>query len=46
MSKPVARYQDDKDLDEALKLQERDEDPMLAFIRKTKNKSKEKKKGW
>eukprot|EP00795_Rhopilema_esculentum_P017796 gene17796-9475_t len=44
MSKPLARYQDDEDLDEALKLQERDEDPMLAFIRKTKIKSKEKKK--
>ena len=45
MAKPLARYKDDKDLDELLKQQEREEDPMLSFIRKTKAKSKEKKMG-
>ena len=45
MAKPLARYKDDKDLDEMLKQQEREEDPMLAFIKKSKEKSKEKKKG-
>ena len=45
MAKPLARYKDDKDLDEMLKQQEREEDPMLSFIKKTKAKSKEKKKG-
>ena len=45
MAKPLARYKDDKDLDELLKQQEREEDPMLAFIKKSKEKSKEKKKG-
>jgi len=44
MAKPLARYKDDKDLDEMLKQQEREEDPMLAFIKKSKEKSKEKKK--
>lgn len=36
MSKPLARYKDDKDLDEMLKKQEWDGDPMLAYIRKKK----------
>lgn len=45
MAKPLARYEGDKDLDEMLKRQERDEDPMLDFIRKSKAKSKGKGKG-
>ena len=45
MAKPLARYKGDEDLDEMLKQQEREEDPMLAFIKKSKEKSKEKKKG-
>eukprot|EP00112_Aurelia_sp_Birch-Aquarium-sp1_P024324 Seg7647.1 transcript_id=Seg7647.1/GoldUCD/mRNA.D3Y31 product=BUD13-like protein_id=Seg7647.1/GoldUCD/D3Y31 len=44
MTKPLARYKDDEDLDEMLKQQERAEDPMLAFMRKNKSKSNEKKK--
>ena len=45
MQKPLARYQDDKDLDDMLKEQDRDGDPMLAFIKKKaiKGKSKGKK---
>ena len=31
MSKPLARYRDDKDLDEMRKNQFRDDDPMLQF---------------
>jgi len=38
VSKPLARYKDDKDLDEHLRAQERDGDPMLAFM-KSKAKS-------
>lgn len=38
MSKPLARYADDKDLDDFLKAQEREGDPMLEYI---KNKQKE-----
>lgn len=34
MSKPLARYRDDKDLETLLKERERAEDPMLAFIKK------------
>ncbi|KAJ8305176.1 hypothetical protein KUTeg_017271 [Tegillarca granosa] len=34
MSKPLARYKDDEDLDKMLKDQDRPEDPMLAFIKK------------
>ena len=45
MTKPLARYKDDEDLDEMLKQQERAEDPMLAFMHKNKSKSKERKKG-
>ena len=39
MSKPLARYQDDQDLDDMLKQQDREGDPMLAFIKKKKAKS-------
>lgn len=35
-SKPLARYSDDKDLEEMLKKQERDGDPMLNYIRNKK----------
>lgn len=34
MSKPLARYEDDADLDQYLRQQERQDDPMLAEIRK------------
>ena len=34
MSKPLARYADDEDLERMLKEREREGDPMLAFIRK------------
>ena len=33
MSKPLARYRDDKDLEIPLKERERAGDPMLAFIK-------------
>jgi hypothetical protein len=36
MSKPLARYADDKDLDERLRNQEREGDPMLEYIRSKK----------
>lgn len=38
MNKPLARYADDEDLERYLKEQERDDDPMLAYIRKKKRK--------
>ncbi|GAB1603157.1 BUD13 homolog [Argonauta hians] len=38
MSKPLARYKDDKDLDQMLREKIRDGDPMLAFIKKKKKK--------
>ncbi|XP_060535186.1 BUD13 homolog [Cylas formicarius] len=38
MSKPLARYADDEDLEKYLKEQEREGDPMLAYIRKKKKK--------
>lgn len=38
MSKPLARYADDKDLEKMLKEREREGDPMLAFIKKKKTK--------
>uniref|UniRef100_A0A182WDB1 BUD13 homolog n=1 Tax=Anopheles minimus TaxID=112268 RepID=A0A182WDB1_9DIPT len=41
MEKPLARYADDKDLDEYLKQQERDGDPMLEYLR---NKQREENK--
>lgn len=34
MSKPLARYADDVDLDKQMREQERDGDPMLAYIKK------------
>lgn len=40
MSKPLARYADDQDLEKYLKEQERDGDPMLDYIRKKKKKKK------
>lgn len=36
MNKPLARYEDDKDLDEYLKQQERIGDPMLEYLRSKK----------
>ena len=36
MSKPLARYRDDEDLEALLKEKDRDGDPMLAFIKKKK----------
>lgn len=38
MSKPLARYADDEDLEKYLKEQEREGDPMLDYIRKKKKK--------
>lgn len=38
-SKPLARYKDDEDLDALLRDQEREGDPMLAFIKKKKAKT-------
>ncbi|KAJ8925134.1 hypothetical protein NQ315_001316 [Exocentrus adspersus] len=40
MSKPLARYADDEDLERHLKEQDRDGDPMLAYIRKKRRKEK------
>ena len=34
--KPLARYRDDKDMDDMLRNVERDGDPMLAYIQKKK----------
>ena len=39
MSKPLARYKDDEDLDQMMREMEREEDPMLAFIKKKKKKT-------
>ncbi len=36
INKPLARYSDDKDLEDLLKQQERDGDPMLNYIRNKK----------
>ena len=36
MSKPLARYADDRDLDQHLRNQEREGDPMLEYIRSKK----------
>ncbi|XP_053681435.1 BUD13 homolog [Anopheles nili] len=44
MQKPLARYADDKDLDEYLKQQERAGDPMLEYLR-NKRKEENKKAG-
>ncbi|CAI9737258.1 Hypothetical predicted protein [Octopus vulgaris] len=40
MSKPLARYKDDKDLDQMLREKIRPDDPMLAFIKKKKKPDK------
>ena len=40
MSKPLARYRDDEDLEKFLKEREREEDPMLKFLTKKKKKNK------
>lgn len=47
IDKPLARYRDDEDLEKMLKDQERDDDPMLAYMKqkKTKQNIKEGKKG-
>ncbi len=37
MSKPLARYADDKDLDKMLKERTREGDPMMLFLKKSKN---------
>ena len=37
MSKPLARYADDEDLEKMLKARLRDEDPMLKFMKKKKS---------
>ncbi|KAK3587701.1 hypothetical protein CHS0354_042488 [Potamilus streckersoni] len=37
-SKPLARHKDDEDLDQMMREQDREGDPMLAFIKKKKNK--------
>jgi pre-mRNA-splicing factor CWC26 len=44
MNKPLARYQDDEDLDKLLRERERAEDPMLDYIRKQKERHKSDKK--
>lgn len=38
VDKPLARYRDDVDLDKMLKDQERDDDPMLAYMKQKKAK--------
>eukprot|EP00794_Sanderia_malayensis_P000328 gene328-960_t len=43
MSKPLARYKDDTDLDAMLRTQDRAGDPMLEFMRKSSAKAKDKK---
>ena len=48
MTKPLARYCDDEDLERMLKERERDGDPMLAFLKKknvTKRATGKRKKG-
>uniref|UniRef100_K7G569 BUD13 homolog n=1 Tax=Pelodiscus sinensis TaxID=13735 RepID=K7G569_PELSI len=44
MQKPLARYIDDKDLDQMLREQEREGDPMANFLRKKKAKESQEKK--
>jgi pre-mRNA-splicing factor CWC26 len=44
MSKPLARFQDDDDLESLLKEKERDGDPMAVFMRTKKSKGTQKKK--
>ena len=38
VDKPLARYRDDKDLEMMLKEKERDDDPMLAYMKQKKKK--------
>ena len=38
VDKPLARYRDDKDLEMILKEKERDDDPMLAYMKQKKKK--------
>ena len=47
VDKPLARYRDDDDLEKMLKDQEREDDPMLAYMKqkKTKQNIREGKKG-
>ena len=47
VDKPLARYRNDVDLDKMLKDQERDDDPMLAYMKQKKSKQniREGKKG-
>ena len=47
VDKPLARYRDDEDLEKMLKDQEREDDPMLAYMKqkKTKQNIREGKKG-
>ena len=40
MSKPLARYRDDEDLERLQREQEREGDPMLAYLRKKKAKQR------
>jgi pre-mRNA-splicing factor CWC26 len=44
MSKPLARYRDDEDLESLLKSREREGDPMLAYLKKKQQKKEGKKK--
>ena len=44
MSKPLARYVDDEDREKLLKSRELEEDPMLAYIRKKREKKNKTKK--
>lgn len=45
MQKPLARYIDDQDLDQMLREQEREGDPMANFIKKRKSKEGKDQKG-
>lgn len=47
VDKPLARYRDDEDLEKMLKDQEREDDPMLAYMKqkKTKQNIREGRKG-
>lgn len=45
MSKPLARYADDADLDKALREQEKEGDPMLEYIKKKQIKEGKRKPG-
>lgn len=45
MSKPLARYADDADLDRTLREQEREGDPMLEYIKQKQIKEGKRKPG-